>query len=96
MWGQWGQLFEAIMVICFGISWPFSIYNSVKSKTAKGKSLVFLVCIFVGYICGIISKFVSKNITYVLFFYILNAIMVFIDLVLYFKNKKLDKLNNII
>ena len=88
-----GEIFEAIMVICFGISWPVSIYKSVKSKTAKGKSLVFLICIFVGYMSGIVSKFVSGHITYVLFFYILNSVMVFVDLLIYFSNKKHDALN---
>lgn len=85
-----GELFEAVMVICFGISWPASIYNSVKAKTAKGKSLLFLCCILVGYLCGIVSKIVNRNVTYVLFFYILNFIMVFTDLLLYFRNRKID------
>ena len=84
------ELFEAAMVICFGISWPISIYKSYTSRTAKGKSLPFLVFIFTGYIFGIASKFIDGNITYVLFFYVLNAIMVFIDLILYFRNRRLD------
>lgn len=86
-----GQLLESAMVICFGLSWPISIYKSYTSRTAKGKSLPFLIFIFIGYICGIISKFIGGNITYVLFFYILNSVMVFIDLLLYFRNKKIDK-----
>ena len=87
-----GELFEAIMVICFGLSWPTSIYKSYKSMTTKGKSLMFLIFVFVGYICGIVSKIASGNITYVLFFYILNASMVMTDLMLYMRNRKFDKL----
>jgi hypothetical protein len=84
------ELFEAFMVICFGISWPISIIKSYKSKTAKGKSLFFLCMILFGYACGIVSKLISGNITYVLIFYILNFIMVSIDIILCLKNRKLD------
>ena len=35
------QVFEMIMLICFGLSWPFNITKSVRSRTAKGKSLWF-------------------------------------------------------
>ncbi len=87
------QFFEAIMVISFGLSWPFNIIKSYKARTTKGKSLPFLILIETGYICGIISKFVGHNITYVLFFYILNALMIIVDLMFYARNYKLDKLN---
>lgn len=84
------ELFEAIMVISFGVSWPASILKSIKSKTVKGKSLFFLYMIFLGYGCGIASKLISGRITYVLAFYILNFIMVAIDLGLYYRNKSID------
>jgi len=85
------ELFEALMIISFGISWPISISKSIKSKTAKGKSLFFLVLILLGYICGITGKLVSRNITYVFIFYVINFICVTIDLCLYFHNAKLDR-----
>lgn len=85
------QLFETIMVITFGISWPTSIYKSYTARTAKGKSLFFLCFILIGYICGIISKIAAGSLTYVFIFYVINFIMVFIDLLLYFRNKKLDQ-----
>lgn len=84
------ELFEALMVISFGISWPISIVKSFKSRTSKGKSPVFLCFILIGYGFGIISKLVSGNITYVLFFYVLNLIMVSVDTILYFRNAKID------
>jgi len=84
------QILESMMVILFGISWPLNILKSVRSRTAKGKSIAFLLFIFVGYICGIISKLVGGNINYVLVFYILNLVMVSIDITLYFRNKRLD------
>jgi hypothetical protein len=84
------ELFEAMMVICFGISWPLSILKSWKSRTTKGKSLLFLFFIFFGYACGILSKLVGQNITYVFIFYVLNFVMVGTDIFLYFRNKRLE------
>lgn len=93
------ELFEIIMVLCFGASWPFNVARSYKARTAKGKSLIFLVCILVGYIAGITSKLINEQYMasfsekwYVLFFYVLNFVMVSIDFVLYFRNKRLDAL----
>ena len=86
-----GQAFEAMMVISFGISWPVSIVKSIRSKTTKGKSLIFILFILAGYAFGIISKLVTGTITYVFIFYVLNFIMVAVDTVLYLRNSKLDK-----
>ncbi len=92
------EFFEIIMIVSFGVSWPMNVYKSYKSRTTKGKSLPFLLLILVGYIAGITSKFINETymaeITekwYVLFFYFLNLIMVGADLLLYFRNYKLDK-----
>ena len=85
-----GEVFEAIMVICFGLSWPLSVYKSWKSRTTKGKSLFFEVFIAIGYVCGIVGKIITHNITYVFLFYILNIVMVSVDLCLYIRNARLD------
>ena len=93
------EIFEIIMVLCFGASWPFNVARSYKARTAKGKSPVFLICILVGYVAGITSKLINEQYMasfsekwYVLFFYVLNFVMVSIDFVLYFRNKRLDRL----
>lgn len=92
------EILEVIMIICFGASWPFNVIKSYKAHTAKGKSLWFLCLIIFGYIAGIASKFLNEAYMadfstkwYVLFFYFLNLIMVTADLILYFRNKKLDR-----
>ena len=59
------ELLEMIMMICFGVSWPLSIIKSFTARTTTGKSVVFLVCIFTGYICGIASKLMQEKVTYV-------------------------------
>jgi lipopolysaccharide export LptBFGC system permease protein LptF len=81
--------FEIIMLVCFGAAWPFSIYRSYKSKNTKGKSLFFLIIVFVGYGSGIVHK-VFYNYDYVIFLYILNFIMVGIDIGLYLRNKRIE------
>ena len=86
------ELFEILMVVSFGVSWPLNVMKSYKARTTKGKSLAFLVLIFFGYICGIISKLSAESYKwYVLFFYVLNFVMVGADLVLYVRNYRLDQ-----
>ena len=93
------EVFEIIMIVSFGASWPFNVMRSYKARTTKGKSLSFLCLILFGYVAGIISKLINETYManfgskwYVMFFYVLNFIMVFADLLLYFRNKKLDKI----
>ena len=86
------ELLEIFMVVSFVASWPVNVITSYRARTTKGKSLQFLVLIFFGYICGIISKLTAESFKwYVLFFYVLNLIMVGVDLLLYIRNFKLDK-----
>ena len=93
------ELFEILMIVSFGASWPLNVLKSYKARTTKGKSLAFLLLIFFGYIAGITSKLINEAYMaqigqkwYVLFFYVLNFIMVGADLIMYARNKKLDKL----
>ena len=78
------------MVVCFGVSWPVSIYKSFTSRTSAGKSLYFMLLVFVGYISGVIYK-VSTGFDYVSYVYIFNLIMVGTDIALYFRNTRLDR-----
>lgn len=84
------QLFETLMLICFGCSWPISVVKSYRARTAKGKSVAFTYAIIVGYICGILGKITGDNVSYVLALYILNLAIVLVDLALYYRNRKLD------
>ena len=93
------EILEIIMVVSFGASWPLNVMKSYKARTTKGKSLSFLCLIFFGYIAGIASKFMNEAYMasfaskwYVLFFYILNFIMVGADLIMYVRNRRLDKM----
>ena len=95
------EILETVMILAFGLSWPLSIYKSVKSRTAKGKSLQFEIFIWLGYIAGIVMKCIQFFVIgksgpiFVLswVFYCLNFIEITIDMLLYFRNVKLDKEN---
>lgn len=84
------DLLETFMVLCFGLSWPISIYKSYHAKTTKGKSIFFLSFILLGYAFGIVSKIAGHVINYVFVFYCLNFTMVFLDILLYFRNRRID------
>lgn len=84
------KVFELGMLICFGISWPFNLAKSIRSRSTKGKSLVFLIAIFVGYVLGIIHKLIN-SLDYVLVVYVINLVMVGADLAMYFVNRKREK-----
>ena len=83
------QVFEMLMLILFGLSWPFNIAKSLRSRTAK--SIYFEMVIIVGYLCGIAGKIVGHNVTYVVAFYIIDIAMVSTDLALTFRNRALDR-----
>ena len=40
------EIFETLMLVCFGLSWPISVVKSYKACTAQGKSLMFELAIY--------------------------------------------------
>lgn len=96
------EIFEVVMIVSFGASWPLNVIKAYKARTAKGKSLGFLLLILFGYVAGITSKLINEAYMasfatkwYVLFFYVLNFTMVSLDLIMYIRNRRLDKLNGV-
>lgn len=101
------EILEIAMLVCFGCSWPISVYKSIKIRTSVGKSAVFNILLIVGYIAGIVSKFMKmadfmeKNANdnlkkgifiFALVMYFVNLAMITANLVLYYMNKRLDNL----
>lgn len=84
------QLLEAAMLICFGCSWPMNLIKNIKCKSAKSMSLPFILLITAGYIAGISAKLLTHQINYVLIVYILNIIIVSMNIAVYFYNRRLD------
>ncbi len=81
------KIFEILFLLCFAVSWPISIAKALRTKVTKGKSPVFMGFILLGYIFGIINKFVNHQVDYVIWFYVLNFCLVAFDLILYYRYK---------
>lgn len=81
---------EAVMLVCFGAAWPFSIRRSVSSKSTKGKSLFFMAVLLVGYAAGIANKLVNGY-DVVLWLYVLNFVMVGADACLWLHYRRKEK-----
>ncbi len=99
------EILEIAMLVCFGCSWPISVYKSIKIRTSVGKSAVFNILLIVGYIAGIVSKFLKMEpfmianaadglkkgiFIFALIMYFVNLAMITANLVLYYMNKNLD------
>ena len=81
------SIFELVMLLLFGAAWPISIYKSLTSHSVKGKSLAFLLIVWVGYLAGVLHKiFYHPDI--VIVFYIINLSMVSVDVILYLRNRR--------
>ena len=94
------NVFESIMLICFGFAWPLSIYKSFVSKKTAGKSLLFLIVLQIGYVAGVLFKLTEywrnlkinpdETISINLYLYILNFIMITIDKLLFLRNRRIE------
>ncbi len=93
-------LFEALMLIAFGCSWPASIAKSLRTKFVRGKSPLFMMIVMTGYLCGIahkllnpppagedVSAFLAQC---VIWLYVGVFSLVTWDLILYFLYRKND------
>ena len=93
---------EMLMVICFGVSWPINIAKAWKSRSTKGMSVLFYIFILAGYLFALVGKLVLIRYHapapwyetvhwYVMFFYILNTLMVATGIVIYLRNRRLER-----
>ncbi len=77
------SVFEAVMLICFGISWPVSIAKTLRTRVVAGKSPLFMSIVCGGYACGIVHKALYAF-DWIIVLYAVNMVMVAVDLSLYF------------
>ena len=93
---------EMFMVICFGVSWPINIAKAWRARSTKGISVLFYLFILAGYVCAIIGKCVliachapapwyETVHWYVMFFYVLNTLMVTVGILIYLRNRRIEK-----
>ncbi|MFW5960649.1 MAG: hypothetical protein ACOCSE_05975 [Chitinivibrionales bacterium] len=84
------SFFEAGMLFCFGAAWPVSIYKSFRYRRNGSKSLAFMVIILSGYTSGIVHK-ILYSMDPVFALYVLNWVMVFTDIMLFMRNRAIEK-----
>jgi hypothetical protein len=84
------SVFEIGMLVCFGLSWPFAVLRTWRAKSAKGKSLAFLVLILTGYFSGAIHKIVH-DFDRVIWLYIAIGCLVATDLGLTLRYRRLER-----
>lgn len=84
------SVFETVMLVCFGLSWPLNVMKAYRARTARSTSLPFILLIFTGYIAGITAKITAGQINYVFAVYLINLAIVFLNIVVYFRNLALD------
>ena len=82
-------LFEFLMLLCFGVSWPFSILKSIRSRSTKGKSIMFMLLVELGYVFGIVHKLLY-SMNWVIWAYVVAFALVGIDIALYFRNRRIE------
>lgn len=78
------SVFEAGMIVCFGISWPVAILKTLKTRSVDGKSRTFLVLVLAGYGFGVLHK-IFFNLDIILVLYVFNFSMVLIEICLWFR-----------
>lgn len=83
-------VFEIMMLVCFGAAWPASILKSWRARSTRGKSIVFLWIVEMGYVSGILHK-VFYSMDGVIVFYCINLAMVAADIALYYRNRGIER-----
>jgi hypothetical protein len=81
------SVFEIIMLLCFGVSWPISIAKALRTRVVAGKSPLFMAIVIAGYASGIVHKLLF-SFDWVIVLYALNLVMVCVDLGLYMRFSK--------
>lgn len=76
--------FEIGMLICWGVSWPLSVYKMWKTKVSAGKSFAFLGLVLLGYVLGTLHK-IFFHLDAVVLLYMFNGAVVLLDIILSYR-----------
>ena len=84
------QILEALMLLCFGLAWPFSIFKMWRVRRTDGKSPVFVTVVLCGYLAGLAAKLLASSHAGVApppicLLYSFNALLVSVDLIVYWR-----------
>lgn len=85
-------LFEAVMIMCWGVSWPFAVRKTLRTRNVEGVSGLFLWFVFIGYVSGVFFKLAAARtdgfINPVIILYLFNFVIVGTELILYYRFRK--------
>lgn len=75
------MLFEATMLLCFGLAWPIAAMKMLRTGRVEGKGLTFTAIIWTGYVAGALSKLIALDaagatLAPVFWLYVLNSFTV--------------------
>lgn len=85
------SLTASVMLIMFASSWVVNILKSIRARTAKGKSVLFELIIYAGYIVGTVGLIVDGVFGFMFWCYVLDLVLVTIDLIFTLRNVALDR-----
>ena len=80
-----GQVLEAGMLICFGVSWPVDILKTLRTRRTEGKSLLFMALVLGGYVLGFGAKmsraaWAGEMPEWISVLYVFNAVSITVDI----------------
>ena len=85
----YASIFEGIMILCFGVSWPVAVWKTLKTKNVSGISIFFLWFVFTGYVSGVMFKLVEAMgngyVNPVIILYVFNLVLVGTEVALFYR-----------
>ena len=79
------EALEFAMLLSFGLSWPFAIWRTWRTKRVEGKSPHFMFIVIFGYLCGIGAHLAEGTKLWLVAVYLADVALVSTDLALYFR-----------
>ena len=88
-----GQMFEAGMLVAFGVSWPVDVMKTLRTRRTEGKSLAFMSLVLAGYLLGLGGKLAraagpGEQVEWITALYVFNAIIIFVDIAVTVRMRK--------
>ncbi len=85
----YASIFEGLMILCFGVSWPVAVWKTLKTKNVSGISIFFLWFVFFGYVSGVMFKLVEAvgngYVNPVIILYLFNLVLVGTEVILFYR-----------
>ena len=79
------EALEFAMLLSFGLSLPFAIWRTWRTKRVEGKSPHFMFIVIFGYLCGIGAHLAEGTKLWLVAVYLADVALVSTDLALYFR-----------